>query len=71
MLVLALLAGAASAASQPAAPAARAATATVRIERAGSITADHWSKAPITSRREVVRTDENGRKITVRLIEHQ
>jgi hypothetical protein len=66
-----LLAGFAIAASQPAGPTTRSATASVRIERAAPVTAQHWSQAPIASRREVERTDENGRKIIVRLIEHQ
>jgi hypothetical protein len=71
MLVLALLAGSASAVPQPSGPATPPASATVRIERAVSITERHWNQAPIASRREVERTDEKGRKIIVRLIEHQ
>ena len=71
MFVLAFLAGSASAEPEPAGAATRSATTTVRIERSVSITERQWSEAPVESRREVELTDENGRKIIVRLIEHQ
>jgi hypothetical protein len=47
------------------------AKAVVRIERATTASRDSWSQRPIPERREVKRVDESGRKIVLRLIEHQ
>ena len=66
MLALLLLASAAPQTPRPPAPA----KATVRIERAVEMRARDWGKPTSAQQREVRRTDEQGRPILLRLVEH-
>jgi hypothetical protein len=56
---------------QPPAPPQQPAQAFVRIERASAGTQMKWEQNDGDQRREVHRIDENGRRIVLRLIEHQ
>jgi hypothetical protein len=47
------------------------ATATVRIERPVKVSRDKWEKLPPQSKREVVITDEQGRRLLLRVVENQ
>jgi hypothetical protein len=47
------------------------ATATVRIERPVKVSRDEWEKLPSQSKREVVITDEQGRRLLLRVVENQ
>lgn len=47
----------------------RQATATVRIERPARVTPETWHRASTAERREVLRRDESGRAILLRLID--
>lgn len=76
MIMLLFLAGSAAAAAQQSrTPATTAASATVsasvRLERALPVSAEQWHAMPQSSRRELQRTDEAGRKLLIRVIEHQ
>ena len=68
--IAAILSAAPQAGAHPA-PVSAAAVATVRIERASEIRAETWSRAPANRRRDLDRTDDSGRKIVVRVIEHE
>jgi hypothetical protein len=63
VLLLALLAAASSPTIQ--------ATATVRIERPVKVSRDEWEKLPPQPKREVVITDEQGRRLLLRVVENQ
>jgi hypothetical protein len=63
VLLLALLAAASSPAIQ--------ATATLRIERPVKVSRDEWEKLPPQPKREVVITDEQGRRLLLRVVENQ
>jgi hypothetical protein len=69
--MLLLLALAEIAPSSPAVPVRVQATAAIRIERAGVATKTEWERLPPQRRRELIRTDELGRSIAIRLIEHE
>ncbi|MCH8614853.1 hypothetical protein LZ016_01860 [Sphingomonas sp. SM33] len=56
--------------SVPAPPRVQA-KAAVRVMRADKVTAETWAKAGPAARRELLRTDEGGRPIVIRTIEHQ
>jgi len=57
--------------SPPSARAQAQATATIRIERPAIANSAEWDRAPRASRKEVIRRDERGRPVLLRLIEHQ
>jgi hypothetical protein len=68
VLALLLFLDVATGAPPPALPA----RATVRIERSTSVRAEEWIKEPRegAQRRELKRTDTDGRPILIRVIEH-
>ena len=47
------------------------ATATVRIERPVKANLEEWEKLPPQSKREVVISDEQGRRVLLRVVENQ
>jgi len=47
------------------------ATATVRIERPAIANSKEWDRAPKAGRREIVRRDEGGQTVLLRLVEYQ
>ena len=47
------------------------ATATVRIERAASASRERWEQLPLSSKREVIVRDAQGRPVLLRLVEYQ
>lgn len=67
MLLLGLLAFAA----EPATPVVRQARATVHIVSAVRASRDEWKRLPPQRRREVVRRDDDGRAVRLRLIENE
>jgi hypothetical protein len=69
MLMLLALAQAATSGPvlRPRAPA----RAAVRIERAGVATKAEWDRLPAQHRRQLIRRDEFGRSIAIRVIEHE
>lgn len=70
MISLLLFAEVVTASPRPVAAAAPAQIA-VRIERSRTVTPEGWEKAPPAERREIERTDENGRRVKLRLIEYR
>jgi len=68
--MLLLFASAAITVSKP--PAAQAqATATIRIERPAIASDKEWEHSPKASRREIIRRDERGQPMLLRVIEYQ
>jgi hypothetical protein len=57
--------------SKPVASATAQATATIRIERPAIASDKEWNQPAKASRREVVRRDERGRPMLLRVIEYQ
>ena len=69
--MLLLIALAASASPPPPPVRVQEARATARIERSQRVTQETWTSAAEDQRREIIRRDEKGRLILLRLIENQ
>jgi hypothetical protein len=57
--------------AQPSRPAEVQATATVRIERAATASPEQWAQVPRATRREVIRRDEHGNLLLMRIVDFE
>jgi hypothetical protein len=57
--------------SQEAAQSSVRAVASVRIQRAARVSEEAWIKSPRGHRREITRTEPDGRTVIIRVIEYQ